>query len=244
MMGGKRYSQVNEYPNIMEVVQKEIEEISRVNGSIDPRWESKVDEFKTKADKFLEEISKEKGNRNYFIDAYSHLANHLTIAVTNNGTLPASDIRVEISLPNWILAFEKWPDKYDIPKRPEMPIPTPPTRGLTVGMGNFRNITSIYRDSIFNNINLPIVNHRKSSACYIKNGNTIYLWADKLLHKHTLAIRDDSFFLLAKPEAVPGEYEVECNYFCVEYKDWKKSNLKIIVQPVAPADRGPVGRSG
>ncbi len=224
---------LSRYPNIVETVQNEIEEIRSINGSIDPSWESKVNNFIKESEKFLKEIESEKGKRNYFIDTYSHLATILSVSVSNNGTLPASDIRVEIPLPTWLLAFEKWPDKYDLPKKPELPTPTPPRRGLTVGMGSIRDISSLYGDSLLNNFNIPLVNHHRSSACYIKKGNIIHLWADKLLHKHTLTMTDDSFYLLAKPEAVPGEYEVECNYFCVEYKDWKKSNLKIIIQPDA-----------
>jgi hypothetical protein len=221
---------LSEYPDIREVVQKELSEIEVIDGSMDPSWGSKVSKFKEEAEKFLNEIQTEKAARSYFIDAYSHLSTNLTVSVTNNGTLPASDIRVEIPLPNWLFAFEKWPDKYDIPKRPEMPSPSLPKQGLTVGMGNFRDIHSMYGDSLLKNFDLHLVNRHRSSACYIKKGNIIYLWADKLLHKHTLSDTDDKFYLLAKPEAVPGEYEIECKYFCVEYQDWKKSNLKIIVQ--------------
>ena len=223
---------LDEYPNITEVVQSELEGISRIDGSVDPKWESKIQNFKKESEKFLKKISSEKGYRNYFINAYSNLATLLTVSVANNGTLPASDIRVKIALPNWILAFEQWPDKYDTPKKPNMPIPTPPKRGLTVGIGNYRDITSIYGDSLMRDIHIPLVNHNRSSSCYVKNGNTIQFWADKLLHKHILTKTDDRFYFLAKPEAVPGEYKIECNYFCVEYKDWKKSNLKIIVQKV------------
>jgi|MTBAKSStandDraft_1061840.scaffolds.fasta_scaffold12236_3 hypothetical protein len=221
---------LSEYPDIREVVKNELAKIEGIDGSIDPSWKSKASKFKKEAEEFLNKIRTEKGARSYFIDTYSRLSTNLTLSVTNNGTLPASDIRVEIPLPNWLLAFEKWPDKYDLPKKPEMPTPTPPKKGLAVGMGNFRDIHSIYDDSLLSNFDIPLVNRHRSSACYIKNENTIYLWADKLLHKHTLSDTDDSFYLLAKPEAVPGEYEIECRYFCVEYQDWKKSNLKIIVQ--------------
>lgn len=221
---------LKEYPDISQVVQKELSQIDAIDGSFDLSWESKVSKFKEEAEKFLKEIQTEKGARNYFIKTYSHLLITLTIAVTNKGTLPASDIRVEIPLPSWILSFEKWPHEYDIPKKPEMPTPTPPKRGLTVGIGKLYDVHSICSDFLMPNIDLSLINGHRSSACYIKNGNTIYLWADKLLHKHTLSNTDDKIYLLAKPEAIPGEYEVECKYFCVEYEDWKKSKLKIIVQ--------------
>lgn len=218
---------INEVVNIEDSVKRDIEEISDLDGSIDPKWEAKVNEFKNESEKFLQKIQTSKGIKNYFIDSFSHLATLLTISVTNNGALPASDIRVEIPLPDWILVFEKRPDKYDIPKRPVMPTPTPPKRGLTVVTGNLRDIHAMFDDSVLGKITK---NHNRTSACYIKNDNTIFLWADKLLHKHTLTISEDSFFMLAKPEAMPGEYDIECKCFCVEYNDWRKSLIKIIVQ--------------
>ena len=218
---------ISDKEDIQDTIKKAMEEIDKIDGSIDHLWAVKVEEFKEKSEKFLQEIKTTKGYWNYYIDSHSHLSSLLTISVTNNGNFPASDIRVEIPLPNWILAFEKWPDKYDTPKRPEMPTLSPPKRDLTVGMGNLQHISPIINESLFHNI--PI-NHNRTSACYIKDDNIIFLWADTLLHKHTLTTKDNSFYLIAKPEAIPGEYDIECRHFCVEYNDWKKTQLKINVQ--------------
>ena len=164
---------------------------------------------------------------NYLLKKNAILAVLVTLSVTNDGTLPATDMRCNISIPDWLLIFEDWPDDDQIPVKPIKPVPEPPRKGLRVGDAILRSFghSSFLNKTNFDHLLAP---RHRTSGFHLKN-NKLILWADKLLHKHTLTEKDDRLYFLAKPDTLPGMYTIDCNIFCVEYNDWEKTELKIAV---------------
>ena len=216
--------QVNDFSKLIE---KEIREVIGIDGSIDPNWTTKVDKFKKGCEEFLKKIGTKKGWANYLLKKNAISAVPVTFSVTNDGTLPATDIRCELSIPDWLLIFEDWPDDDQIPVKPIKPVPEQPRKGLRVGDAIPRSFvhSSFLNKTSFDHLLAP---RNRTSGFYLKN-NIIVFWADKLLHKHTLTKKDDRLYFLAKPDILPGMYTIDCNIFCVEYDDWEKTELKIAV---------------
>ena len=213
--------------DVESILQNEINDIERIDGSVDPKWNEKVKGFVDKANAFLKQWNSVVTKRNYLIHQNFRLAVHTTLTLANVGSSPASDVRVKVELPDWLLAFEKLPNKDDIPIKPVKPVPAlpihvPPQYGFATG----RVISQGYDFDIPRL--LPLYHKRASSACYVENG-TLVMWADKLLHKHDLTIADDCFYLLALPIAELGDHKLAAHVFCVEYDDWKDVELSIKV---------------
>jgi len=206
---------------IEATITNEIEEVNRINGSIDPKWKQKVKAFNISCDEFLKQIKSQTGRMNYFIHTNTNYAVKATINLHNTGASPASDIRVEIELPDWILGFDHKPDDDKIPKKPEKPFPEIPNA--------IKNCVTFdaHRDWIANRSHIPSFSplpQTRTSTCYIKE-HRIIIRVDRLLHKHWLTIDEGSFYLLALPDSVPGEHALKANIFCVEYDDWEEADL-------------------
>jgi hypothetical protein len=213
--------------DVVSNLEREIEAVKTIDGSIDPEWENKVARFVDNCTDFIKKLNSKIAKRNFLIDQNSNHAVLATLTLDNIGSLPASDVRVKIKLPDCILAFEDLPDKDEIPVRPKMPNPSPPVP-LTHKFP-FKN--TFGRPYDLHIPNLACMNRNQTSACYVKNG-TLTLWADKLLHKHELTITDDCFYLLALPNSEVGNHILTAEIFCVEYDDWRKADLSIeIIEP-------------
>jgi len=210
---------------IRDRVTQEIALINETDGSIDPKWNDKKEKFIKLANKFLDELDDEECRKNFLIDSNSAKLCPVTLTVDNEGNSFASDIRVEISLPEWVLAFEELPNKRDVPTRPSMPVPFPPrisdVLGASMVLGNIAGM------DIGLNHALLRANVNRTSACYLKDERKIYFWADRLLHKHVITNRDDRLYLLALPNAPVGEHIVNGKVFCSEQDDWSEVQLTI-----------------
>ena len=206
-------------------VEQKVTALAEVDGSIDPDWERRVDSCINKANEFIEKISDDNDLKNHLYGFKKEHFNPTTIAVSNTGNATATDIRIEINMPSWLLVFEDFPDKKDIPKEPYIPTPTPPQpRNMTSNSSINFNSPSLFGSRDF------LDSRKRTSACLIKN-RAIIFWADKLLHKHTTTIQKDSFYLIAKAGAPKGETILMGRAFCSEYNDWTEISLKITVQP-------------
>ena len=167
--------------------------------------------------------------RNFLIDQNRIHVVSITLTIENTGLLPATDIRVEVLLPDWLIAFETWPEKYDIPEQPVKPIPTAPkihTQNYAIG----QILAEPY------DMRVPDItswNHKRTSACYIKD-DAVIMWADKLLHKHELTIEHDNFNLLAIPNSEIGNHKIPARIFCVEFDNWKDIELSIKIENEQP----------
>ncbi len=208
---------------------KDIDEIKQVDGKNDPNWDQKVKKYISKYDDFITKLDSEINKKNFLIGQNRIHVVSITLALENTGLLPATDIRVEVLLPDWLIAFGKWPEKHDIPEQPVKPIPTPPkihTQNYAIGQ-----ILAKHYD-----MRVPDItswNHKRTSACYIKD-DAVIMWADKLLHKHELTIEDDNFYLLAMPNSEIGNHKITARIFCVEFDNWKDIELSIKIENEQP----------
>jgi hypothetical protein len=211
----------DETSNLKNRVKREISETKKIDGSIDPEWDNRIETYIEKANKFIDEIDDTNKYNNYLINSNLDKTCLVTLSVENDGNSSASDIRVEVTLPEWLLGFESYPEKDEIPKIPIIPVPTAPrATSIMSALASMNHMGNIFDHSLMTrNIN-------RTSACSIKN-NSIYFWADKLLHKHSITNRSERFFLLATPNAPTGEILLEGRAFCSEYDDWHKIELSI-----------------
>lgn len=210
--------------SIEATITREIEEVNQINGSVDPKWKQKVEAYTKACDEFIKQMKSQTGIINYFINKNSKHAKETTINLHNSGSLPASEIKVKVALPDWILVFDELPDKDKTPKKPEKPVPEIPNA-----------IMDFLAHKPWMAPEYPLISSfspfqtKKTSACYIKD-HEIIMWADRLPHKHGLTIDDDSFYILAMPDSVLGEHALKADIFCVEYDDWEEADLFIRVK--------------
>ncbi len=207
--------------DVIAKTQLELAQIDYVDGSIDSNWDEKVEHYKHECSKFIKEIESAEGKKKYLFESNRKNVVYCNLCISNNGTLPASDIRIELPVPDWLMVYTGWPN--DIPKIPILPTP----KTTNVGFG-LRNIRGILDSSRFADLNQhSLINADSSSGISIRNGK-VKFWADKLLHKHEISIRG-TLLVLARTEAKFGDYSCDANIFCVEYDDWDEKVLKIEV---------------
>lgn len=212
-------------------VEKDIESIKQINGEIDPLWDSKVSKFIDDGKEFIDQVLTEKSGNNRLILNNAPILKSVTIKIFNNGTIPASDFRLKIKLPNWLLAFDEYPERKNISSPPAMPIPCPPPKKQSFDPygSALKNLFGLIKQEDIRlvppNLNMLKGLHR-DHRCSVENG-VISMWADKLLHKHGLVEIDDSFFLLALPNAEIGSHIIKAQYFCSEFDDWRETELYV-----------------
>lgn len=223
---GLSLKRANDNSGTIERINQEIALVQETDGSIDPKWDEKKERFIESARKFIQELANEKSRKNYLIDRNADNLYPVTLSVSNDGNASASDIRVEIDLPEWVLGVEELPKKHDVPSKPNMPIPTVP-KITDVTKGSYAHIMDLMNLGLDHELLRPIAN--RISACYLKSERKISFWADRLLHKHAITNRDDRFYLLALSNAPVGEHKVIGKVFCTEQDDWSEFELSINV---------------
>jgi hypothetical protein len=211
--------------SIEATIAKEIEEVNQINGSFDPKWKRKVEVYIKDCDEFIRQIKSQTGRINYFLHRNSKHAVRATLNLHNSGSSPASEIKIKVALPDWIVAFENFPDDDKIPKKPEKPFPEIPNPFLDIC--SYSNRPWIDKDLFIPTFS-PI-QQKITSECYIE-GDEIIMWADRLPHKHELTLDNDTFYILAMPDSKLGEHALETDIFCVEYDDWEETDLFIKIK--------------
>jgi hypothetical protein len=196
----------------IRATEDDIDRVTRLNGNIDPTWTSKVTRFVQEANLFIASLSRQPEADQYYLCEHLAKAVLATLHVQNNGTLSASDVRVNLSLPPWLLALKKFPS--EAPCRPSVPQPSPPRPAKDVP-----TLFSPFSDFLPPSMNL-IHPRKRSSACYLKGSTVLHFWADTLLHKHSIVNVEDRIYLVARPEAPAGEHTLHGRAFCSEYDDW------------------------
>lgn len=218
-----RAEALENFDSIDATITRELEEVKKIDGSIDPKWKRKVESYTVACNEFLKQMKSQTGRMDYFIKKNSKHAIKTTISLHNSGSLPASDIKVKVTLPDWILALDKLPGKDKTPRRPENPVPEIPNAIKDIPLASSYNKRPWMHE-------LPIISPfaalqpKRTSACYIKD-HEIIMRADRLPHKHELTIDDDNFYILAMPDSVLGEHSLKADVFCVEYDDWEETDL-------------------
>lgn len=196
---------IDDISDLKDRIEQEIQATQKVDGSIDPDWDVKLANYVKKANLFIEQLDDETNKKNYLIDFNAAKTFPVTLSVDNDGNAAASDIRVEIPIPEWLLAFEEFPEKNGLPKKPDVPVPMP--QRITNSIKTFGQFSDFGR-ALTGIKPSPFImgNHTRTSACCLKE-NEIFLWADRLLHKHVITNRNDRFLcdgLLAGLPAVSG----------------------------------------
>lgn len=154
-----------------------------------------------------------------------------TIVFDNDGTEPATDTRLHIEFPPWLLLFDKLPESapktYTEP--PATPLrPEPPQSRLDA-------LSGLVRTSVpypFRWTPPLIESVHKSSGIWAddpKKGHATF-WANRVLHAHELII-DDTLYVLALPSTPvsPTSFRVDARIFCAENETWQPIDLKIRV---------------
>lgn len=203
--------------NVIAKAKSSLAHIDYIEGGIDSNWDKKVEHYKHECSKFIKELGTEVGKQKYLFNLNKKNVIFFSLCIANDGTLPASDIKVEVSLPEWLMVYTEWPS--DTPE-----IPNPPTPCFSnVGFG----LRGMMLDSrLIGDMGRPLLtNSNRSSGISIRN-RKVQFWADKLLHKHEIIIQG-SVLVLGRPDANLGDYSLDASIFCAEYDDWQKKILKL-----------------
>jgi hypothetical protein len=201
-------------------LREEVQALKEVDGSADPNWSSKVARFSRESEAFIGALSEESNRDALLAECNGGSTVIATLCVANVGIAAANDVRVEVALPGWLEVFEKLPRP---PERPIAPRPTPPPTRLTVGVAEMLP-ASPFSAQIPGFLHAP---RTRNSACYLKNGSLLYLWADRLLHKHEIVNAEDRLYFIARPNAPQGTHELAGRCFCSELTDWCAFTLVI-----------------
>ncbi|MFU2207788.1 hypothetical protein [Solidesulfovibrio sp. C21] len=217
---------------LKEEMEKAIENVQKIDGRIDRSWGKKVDNYIEKAKQFIAKIDCESSYYNYLATEYKYRPAQVTLLVSNIGIATASDVRIEVTLPDWIFALEKLKSLKDALNKPQMPVPEPPQpasliQGAALYSGAFNAMLS--PQPIADLIDIHSA-YNRTSACFLSDKSPkIVFWADKILHKHDVVIDKDVFYLMAKPSAVEGVHSLGIDIFCSEFDDWRTGKLEISV---------------
>jgi hypothetical protein len=197
------------------------DQIDRIDGSVDPKWPESVAWFKKRASETIESLSNPELALNYVISKNTDIAKAFTICVANIGNSSATDIRVNIHLPEWLQVYSKLPKSEVVV--PLMPTPSPPRPPV---------VAKTYATAMgirHNELSMPSLRTR-TSACYEDGQHKIHFWADRLLHKHQTENADDKLYLIALPSAPIGEHEISYTSFCSELDDWVDGTIIVKVE--------------
>lgn len=216
-----KLEQANVPPDIEIEINSDIERVKKIDGSFDPTWNDKLNEYLRRAEAFIIEKQKLKNTEADIIISNKDKVKIVTLSVGNSGNARATDIKINIEIPKWIISFKKFPDFKN--EKPLVPTPKRPVISSTHGIDQLLKILpsgpSVSSLSFSNKV---------TAACYLNSGR-VEFWADELLHKHHRTVRDDTFYLLASSEAPIGESVIKGEVFCSEFEDWKEINLKVLI---------------
>lgn len=227
---------IDDLESVKAILGKELAQVNEIDGRIDPKWTDKKEKFVQNANDFLKKISEEPKTKNYLIERNRGKLCPVTLSVGNDGNQSASEIRVEIELPEWVFGVKSFPDKRDVPIKPEMPVPYSKIQYDILKLENELDLDLI-QGIDFGRVNrLLSLKEKSTSDCYVKN-NCIKFWADRLLHKHVITNKDNRFYLLALPNAPVGEHKIKGKIFCIEQDDWQEFELFInVIKPKEPSE--------
>ena len=210
---------------IIQDAEKELADIKTIDGSKDPSWNEKLTKFESDVREFVIEI--QKNPLNYYLSLFKSEAETYSLLVSNVGNLAATDVRVSVVAPEGFIVTEKYPKVNLVvtPKKPRVTIPATDVRSSQSLVKGF--VSPMFGPAI--RPNLASLARTRTHACYVKEKNEIYFWADKILHKHQIHDGDDSFYIIPKHDWSGSEVELKLSIFCSEQEEWQK---KIIMVPI------------
>lgn len=222
-------------PLILHNLDEELKTTKKRDGSLDPKWEEKINAYERKVHDFKEKLKNY--GEDYYLSTSKHLHKKYTLSVSNIGNLAAEDIRIQITIPDSFILCEDYPEYEDFspPSIPEVVIPQ--------YQDNVSKLTSLldhrFGNSLMANpilihpqLSVPSIRTQRSHACYVKDGNTIYFWADRLLHKHEIKDFDDCFFLIPKPDFKEAQLSLQASIFCSEFEEWETKEINLSIEEI------------
>ncbi|MCC7385955.1 MAG: ATP-binding protein [Deltaproteobacteria bacterium] len=171
----------------------------------------------------------------------------ISVLVHNEGTRPATNVRVRVDFPDTIRLYEghqlagREPKLFEIPPKPPRTRPPParpPVEGALsalrqdLGFGGLDAIRPDRFSGLASMVN-PISTPRPTSSIeYDEQKNRLDLWAADLTHTFTFGGRE-RFELFVLPCADGTELHAEVEYFCDEMEKWEQTTLPIRLDPSA-----------
>ena len=163
----------------------------------------------------------------------------------NNGNAPATEVKLRLELPEWLLVVDdpRFPDPegyFEEPALPSRPPPTPaPFERL---FPQFHQ----YRDPLADlDLAFPTVPRiGRDSGAWADGNHVARFWADKVLHANPL-VAEDHLRMLALPGAPVSDepIRVKASIFSVEQETWLPVEMRVQLVP-CPAEVPLTNRSG
>lgn len=214
---------VSDESNLINTVEQDMEVAKSIDGHSDPDWYEKLENYINQAKKFITEFNEKDKYNKFLINSNANNIHPMVLSVENDGNATANDVRIKISLPEWLIAFEKFPNREHVIKMPIVPKPKPKRPAISNSLAKMMAIGPM--NQFLNPIAMERVLNR-TSGCDVEK-NVISFWAKRLLHKHKITDSIDRFYLMALPNAPQGDYIITGNMFCSEFDDWQEIELGI-----------------
>jgi hypothetical protein len=223
---------VHRLPSVEKIVDElevEVQDVLKIDGAGDPMWDNKVQKYIQEVVSFKSNIKNKGDYRACLAGLREYFSRGVTLLLRNEGKASASDVKVEIAIPEWLLASDAKKDIQNILERPKRPKPVPVSlKHSWYGLGTLDSVASPYTpDSALALSGVrQALDAIRDSGCYVsRDGKKIVFWAKKLLHKHDLKIKSDIFCFGAMPSAPVGVFKMSGSVFCSEYEDWRDVSL-------------------
>ena len=224
-------TRIEDIIKIKNDIENEIKKVKSINGVLDLNWKDKVDEYIINANKYINAITNKNNEKKYMFSLNYNKIKLLAINISNDGNGSATDIRLSIQLPDWLIAIEKLPNEKDLLRKPNIPA-VDVLSGFKNEISHLKlndirriiepNVDMSYLNGLTRNINNTSGNNIKYSE--------ITYWADRLLHKHEINNSNNTFYLMAMPDAPIGKHNISVDVFCSEYDDWESRDLNINIK--------------
>jgi len=219
--------------NEMKNARKDLDEILKIDGSMDPKWNSKVELYKDAINSYIEYL--ENKSKDYYLSFYRDKYTKLTLSVSNVGNLAATDIRISIIAPPTIMLLKEFPtiEEKEMPQKPKIEIPISAfsfVEELSKVISNSINIPLTKLDTNIYGSNIAPFIRNRTHSCTIRDDNEIYFKADKLLHKFQIIDKDEFFIIIPSADLNQNEIELIIDIYCAEYEDWEKQKIIIKIK--------------
>lgn len=210
----------------------DVASLDKINGNLDPKWNDKKTAYVEQAEEFKAILSDPIEAR-LFSYLYSDKSMvEVKIKTGNTGGKPASKVRMEFQMPDWLYVSEDLPDVEQSPKYPQIPVPKRPktqterSMERLIGSSKMSDISGTF----FNSYDLsPRV--KKATALTrltVENGLVKY-YCEELMHKSSSFPREHSLYFFAYNDAPLGVHKIMGRVICNEFSDYHDVVLEIQV---------------
>jgi hypothetical protein len=185
--------------------------------------------YEAKLNAFLVSLSDRKNLVYWYVERYSHSrAVPFTVVFDNNGTSPATEVKLRVNYPEWLFVFDELPKsgpKSYIKPPATPPRPRPPRSAVDEMMEAMRP-----RVPNFSALPMPFIPPiRQTSGNYLDGSNRrATFWADRVLHAHRL-VTADKLRAIALPDApqVTDPIPLQAEIFSSEMERWETGELRV-----------------